>query len=131
MPTASFRDRSGKLRSITFLSGGASLPPERAGTGCRTVIFRKNRRPGNAFGLGSRVRFLYNGGSEPGVAGNGRPGGESVRKRQLLLIAMMAAGTATFLIAVLRRREAPLSVPPYQRPDGGEREGEFELFIGS
>ena len=54
-----------------------------------------------------------------------------MRKRQLLLIAMMAAGTATFLLAVLRRRGTPLAVPPYQRPEGGEREGEFELFIGS
>jgi hypothetical protein len=68
---------------------------------------------------------------EPGVAGTGCPGGEFVRKRQLLLIAMMAAGTATFLLAVLRRRGTPAPVPPYQRPEGGEREGEFELFIGS
>jgi hypothetical protein len=68
---------------------------------------------------------------ETGRPGNGRPAGESVRKRQLLLIAMMAAGTATFLFAVLRRRRTPPVVPPYQRPEGGEREGEFELFIGS
>jgi hypothetical protein len=53
-----------------------------------------------------------------------------VRKRHFLLIAMMAAGTATFLYAILRRRES-VPVPPYQRPEGGEREGEFELFIGS
>ena len=53
-----------------------------------------------------------------------------MRKYHCLLIAMLAAGTATFLIAMLRRRDqAP--VPPYQRPEGGEREGEFELFIGS
>ncbi|MBP2669347.1 MAG: hypothetical protein H6Q80_1549 [Deltaproteobacteria bacterium] len=54
-----------------------------------------------------------------------------MRKRQILLIAMMAAGTATFLLAVLRRRGPLPAVPPYQRPEGGEREGEFELFIGS
>ncbi|HEX9191818.1 MAG TPA: hypothetical protein VF847_06950 [Candidatus Deferrimicrobiaceae bacterium] len=54
-----------------------------------------------------------------------------MRKRQLLLIAMMAAGTATFLLAVLRRRGSPPALQPYQRPEGGEREGEFELFIGS
>jgi hypothetical protein len=54
-----------------------------------------------------------------------------VRKRHFLLVAMMAAGTATFLYAVLRRRENTLAAPPYQRPEGGEREGEFELFIGS
>jgi len=47
-----------------------------------------------------------------------------------MLIALMTAGTATFLFALLRRREtAP--VLPYDRPKGGEREGDFELFIGS
>ncbi|HEX9204708.1 MAG TPA: hypothetical protein VF853_02150 [Candidatus Deferrimicrobiaceae bacterium] len=54
-----------------------------------------------------------------------------MRKRNFLLFAMMAAGTATFLFAVLRRRESAPAAPPYQRPEGGEREGEFELFIGS
>jgi hypothetical protein len=53
-----------------------------------------------------------------------------VKKRHLLLIAMLTAGTATFLVALLRRRD--LRPPtPYDRPEGGEREGEFELFIGS
>ena len=47
-----------------------------------------------------------------------------------MLIAMMTAGTATFLLALLRRREAAPPTP-YDRPKGGEREGEFELFIGS
>jgi hypothetical protein len=47
-----------------------------------------------------------------------------------MLIAMMTAGTATFLLAFLRRRGAALSTP-YDRPAGGERDGEFELFIGS
>ena len=43
---------------------------------------------------------------------------------------MMTAGTASFLLAFFRRREvAPAN--PYGRPAGGEREGEFELFIGS
>jgi len=53
-----------------------------------------------------------------------------VKKSHWMLIAMMTAGTATFLFALLRRREA---VPAglYDRPEGGEREGEFELFIGS
>ncbi|HEX9191297.1 MAG TPA: hypothetical protein VF847_04315 [Candidatus Deferrimicrobiaceae bacterium] len=54
-----------------------------------------------------------------------------MRKRQFLLIAMMAAGAATFLLAVLRRHGTPLPALPYQRPEGGEREGGFELFIGS
>lgn len=53
-----------------------------------------------------------------------------MKKHHFLLIAMMTAGTATFLLAFLRRREA-VRVPPYARPAGGEREGGFELFIGS
>jgi hypothetical protein len=53
-----------------------------------------------------------------------------VKKIDLMLIAMLAAGTATFLYAVLRKREAEMKVP-YARPEGGEREGEFELYIGS
>lgn len=55
---------------------------------------------------------------------------ESMKKRHWMLIAMMTAGTATFLFALLRRREAAPATP-YDRPEGGEREGEFELFIGS
>ncbi|MGA8753968.1 hypothetical protein [Candidatus Deferrimicrobium sp.] len=54
-----------------------------------------------------------------------------MKKRHWMLIAMMTAGTATFLFALLRRREAVPAIPPYDRPEGGEREGEFELFIGS
>jgi hypothetical protein len=53
-----------------------------------------------------------------------------VKKRRWVLIAMMTAGTATFLFALLRRREAAPATP-YNRPEGGEREGDFELFIGS
>jgi len=53
-----------------------------------------------------------------------------VKKHHWMLIAMMAAGTATFLLAFLRRREAAPATP-YDRPEGGEREGDFELFIGS
>ncbi|MBP2676740.1 MAG: hypothetical protein H6Q84_3580 [Deltaproteobacteria bacterium] len=53
-----------------------------------------------------------------------------MKKNELLLIAMLAAGAATFLVAVLKRRQ-PATVLPYARPKGGEREGEFELFIGS
>jgi hypothetical protein len=53
-----------------------------------------------------------------------------VKKRHWVLIAMMTAGTTTFLFALLRRREAA-PVTPYNRPEGGEREGDFELFIGS
>jgi hypothetical protein len=53
-----------------------------------------------------------------------------VKKNDLMLIAMLAAGTATFLLAVLRRRKAA-GLSPYARPKGGEKEGEFDLFIGS
>ncbi|MBE0602697.1 MAG: hypothetical protein IH611_03590 [Deltaproteobacteria bacterium] len=53
-----------------------------------------------------------------------------MKKNDLMLIAMLAAGAATFLFAVLRKRQAAVAVP-YARPKGGEREGEFELFIGS
>jgi hypothetical protein len=53
-----------------------------------------------------------------------------VKKHHWMLIAMMTAGTATFLLAFLCRRDAA-PVPRYDRPAGGEREGEFELFIGS
>jgi hypothetical protein len=53
-----------------------------------------------------------------------------VKKHHWMLIAMMTAGTATFLLAFLRRREAA-PAPPYDRPAGGERQGGFELFIGS
>lgn len=91
----------------------------------------RQRIRASAFVLGARGSVPLQWVGEPGAAGTGRPGGESVRKRQLLLIAMMAAGTATFLLAVLRRRGTPTALPPYQRPEGGEREGEFELFIGS
>lgn len=53
-----------------------------------------------------------------------------MKKHHWLLIAMLSAGTASFLLALLRRRE-PAPATPYDRPAGGEREGEFELFIGS
>jgi hypothetical protein len=55
---------------------------------------------------------------------------DAVKKQYWMLIAMMTAGTATFLLALLRRREA-VPANPYDRPEGGERAGEFELFIGS
>jgi hypothetical protein len=44
--------------------------------------------------------------------------------------ALLAAGTLTFLLAVAKREKAPMSLPS-SPPEGGEREGEFELFIGS
>lgn len=54
----------------------------------------------------------------------------NLKTRRFLLVALLA-GTAAFLfVAVSRMRESPIPVP-YARPEGGEREGEFELFIGS
>ncbi len=53
-----------------------------------------------------------------------------MKTRRFLLIALLA-GTAAFLFVTLwRQRESP-GPAPYARPEGGEREGEFELFIGS
>jgi len=82
-----------------------------------------------AFGLGGGGGFPYNEGTG---CRETRPPRErdDVKKNQLMLLAMLTAGAATFLFAILRRREAaPVIV--YTRPQGGEREGEFELFIGS
>jgi hypothetical protein len=52
-----------------------------------------------------------------------------VKRNDLLLVAMLAAGTATFLYAVVKRLKAA-AVTPYTRPKGGERIGDFEAFIG-
>ncbi len=53
-----------------------------------------------------------------------------MKKNHLMFLAMLTAGAATFLFAVLRRREVAPAIL-YARPRGGDREGEFELFIGS
>ena len=53
-----------------------------------------------------------------------------VNKSGLVLAALLAAGAVTLLYAVIRREKEAVT-PPYDRPKGGEREGEFELFIGS
>jgi hypothetical protein len=44
--------------------------------------------------------------------------------------ALVAAGALTFLLAVARQERTAMPLP-YSPPEGGEREGEFELFIGS
>ncbi len=44
--------------------------------------------------------------------------------------ALVAAGVFSLLFSVSKRDRTPLSFL-YSRPEGGEREGEFELFIGS
>jgi hypothetical protein len=53
-----------------------------------------------------------------------------VHRSSYFLAAFVAAGALTFFLSlVLRERiESP---HPYSRPAGGEREGDFELFIGS
>jgi hypothetical protein len=53
-----------------------------------------------------------------------------LRTSDFFLAALLAAGAATFVYALLRRKRAQPAVP-YARPQGGEREGDFELFIGS
>jgi len=54
-----------------------------------------------------------------------------VKKCRYLLAALLGAGMVTFLFAVLHgRRQITTHFPPIP-PEGGEREGEFELFIGS
>jgi hypothetical protein len=54
----------------------------------------------------------------------------TLKTRRFLLVALLA-GTAAFLIVAMRRRRESPGPVPYARPEGGEREGEFELFIGS
>jgi hypothetical protein len=54
-----------------------------------------------------------------------------MKMRRFFLIALLAAGTATFLLAVLRKRQESPAPILYDRPEGGERQGEYELFIGS
>jgi hypothetical protein len=51
-------------------------------------------------------------------------------RNSFFLGAMVAAGAFTFFLALVRREKISVP-PPYSRPEGGEREGEFELFIGS
>lgn len=53
-----------------------------------------------------------------------------MRASDLCLAALLAAGAATFLIALFRRKTG-IERFLYARPRGGERDGEFELFIGS
>jgi len=53
-----------------------------------------------------------------------------LRASDLCLAALLAAGAATFLFALFRKKSGVESFL-YARPRGGEREGEFELFIGS
>lgn len=43
---------------------------------------------------------------------------------------LVVAGALTFLLSVVMRERTATPIL-YSRPEGGEREGEFELFIGS
>ncbi|UCD47351.1 MAG: hypothetical protein JSV28_00505 [Deltaproteobacteria bacterium] len=53
-----------------------------------------------------------------------------LHRSSYLLTALVVAGALTFLVSLARRKRI-LSPLPYSGPAGGEREGEFELFIGS
>ncbi len=55
----------------------------------------------------------------------------TVKKSRYFLAALLGAGAVTFLFAVLLRRRQIIPHVPFTPPEGGEREGEFELFIGS
>lgn len=51
--------------------------------------------------------------------------------RGFVLGAVVGAAAAALLLAWLRRAQRLRPLAAYTRPRGGEREGEFELFIGS
>jgi len=51
-------------------------------------------------------------------------------RSSFFLAAFVAAGALTFFLSVVLRDRTGVP-PPYSRPAGGEREGDFELFIGS
>lgn len=53
-----------------------------------------------------------------------------LRTSDWCLAALLAAGAATFLYALFRRKSG-VETLLYARPRGGERDGGFELFIGS
>ncbi len=78
-------------------------------------------------GNGARPRGISN---FPLAGGGDIRYNRCVRRQNCILAALLAAGTATFLYALFKRRPAE-EATPYARPAGGEREGEFVLFIGS
>jgi len=53
-----------------------------------------------------------------------------LQKNNLFFAVLLTAGAATFLYALFRRKTGGETFL-YARPEGGERDGEFELFIGS
>ena len=52
-----------------------------------------------------------------------------MRKNDLLLFVMLAAGTTSFVLAVIKRLNE-IGEPSYGRPKGGEKVGDYEAFIG-
>jgi hypothetical protein len=66
-------------------------------------------------------------------ASSGRPTGDpvTVKKKQVVVTTLLVAATATFVYALLSRRQDQKFSPIYTRPEGGERDGEDPLFIGS
>jgi len=53
-----------------------------------------------------------------------------LHRSSFFLAAFVAAGALTFFLSVVLRDRTDGALP-YSRPAGGEREGDFELFIGS
>lgn len=54
-----------------------------------------------------------------------------MKKQQVVATTLLVAATATFVYALLKRRQDQRIAPIYARPKGGERDGEELLFIGS
>ena len=55
----------------------------------------------------------------------------TVKKKPVFVTTLLVAATATFVFALLKRRQDQRLSPIYGRPKGGERDGEELLFIGS
>ena len=82
-----------------------------------------------SFALGRKRDMPYNQGkSRPSPAH--RETSLSAHRSSYFLAALLAAGVFTFLFSMIKR-DRILVPAPYSRPAGGERDGEFELFIGS
>jgi hypothetical protein len=95
--------------------------PEGARTG--------SRRPDPRIALGRGGDFPYNRRKRRFSAAC-REIQVKLHRSSYLLTALVVAGALTFLVSLARRKRI-LSPLPYSGPAGGEREGEFELFIGS
>ena len=54
-----------------------------------------------------------------------------MKKKQVVVTTLLVAATATFVYALLSRRQDQRFSLIYTRPKGGERDGDEPLFIGS